>query len=136
MVVVGGGYIGLEMGSIWSRLGTEVHVVEFLENITPGMDIEVSTEFIKILKKQGINFHMQTKVEAIKKSAKGAIIATSDKDGKKVNFDCDVVLISVGRKPNTKNLNLESIGVELDEKKRIKIKKKFSNKCEQCLCYR
>ena len=125
MVVVGGGYIGLEMGSIWSRLGTEVHVVEFLENITPGMDIEVSTEFIKILKKQGINFHMQTKVEAIKKSAKGAIIATSDKDGKKVNFDCDVVLISVGRKPNTKNLNLESIGVELDEKKRIKIKKNF-----------
>ena len=125
MVVVGGGYIGLEMGSVWSRLGAEVHVVEFLEHITPGMDREVSTEFMKILKKQGINFHMQTKVEEIKKKGKGAIVLTSDKDGKKVNFDCDVVLISVGRKPNTNNLNLESIGVQLDEKKRIKTDKSF-----------
>ena len=125
MVVVGGGYIGLEIGSVWSRLGSEVHIVEFLENITPGMDREISTEFMKILKKQGINFHMQTKVEEIKKKAKGAIISTSDKDGKKINFDCDVVLISVGRKPNTNNLNLESIGVELDDKKRIKTDKRF-----------
>ncbi len=125
MVVVGGGYIGLEMGSVWSRLGAEVHVVEFLENITPGMDKEVSTEFMKILKKQGINFHMQTKVEGITKNTKGASVSTSDKDGNKVNFDCDVVLIAVGRKPNTNNLNLEKIGVELDEKKRIKTDKNF-----------
>jgi dihydrolipoamide dehydrogenase len=125
MVVVGGGYIGLEMGSVWSRLGTEVHVVEFLENITPGMDREVSIEFMKILKKQGINFHMETKVEEIKKSNKSVTVSTSDKDGKKINFDCDVVLISVGRKPNTNNLNLKSIGVELDEKKRIKTNKSF-----------
>ena len=125
MVVVGGGYIGLEMGSVWSRLGAEVHVVEFLETITPGMDREISTEFMKILKKQGIQFHMQTKVEGIKKSTKSATVLTSDKDGKKVNFECDVVLISVGRKPNTNNLNLESIGVELDEKKRIKTNKSF-----------
>ena len=125
MVVVGGGYIGLEMGSVWSRLGTEVHVIEFLENITPGMDREVSTEFMKILKKQGIQFHMQTKVEEIKKSAKSATVLTSNKDGKKINFECDVVLISVGRKPNTTNLNLKTIGVELDEKKRIKIDKGF-----------
>ena len=125
MVVVGGGYIGLEMGSVWSRLGAEVHVVEFLENITPGMDREVSTEFMKILKKQGINFHMQTKVEEIKKNAKGATVLTSDKDGKKINYDCDVVLISVGRKPNTNNLNLDNIGVVLDDKKRIKTDKGF-----------
>ena len=125
MIVVGGGYIGLEMGSVWSRLGTEVHVIEFLANITPGMDREVSTEFMKILKKQGINFHMQTKVEGIKKNAKGATVSTSDKNGKKVNFECDVVLISVGRKPNTNNLNLGAIGVELDDKKRIKINKSF-----------
>jgi len=125
MVVVGGGYIGLEMGSVWSRLGAEVHVVEFLENITPGMDREVSTEFMKILKKQGINFHMQTKVEEIKKDDKGVRILTYDKNGKKINFDCDVVLISVGRKPNTNKLNLESIGVDLDEKKRIKTNKNF-----------
>ena len=89
------------------------------------MDREVSTEFMKILKKQGINFHMQTKVEGIKKNTKVLVVSTSDKDGKKINFDCDVVLISVGRKPNTSNLNLETIGVELDEKKRIKTDKRF-----------
>ena len=125
MVVVGGGYIGLEMGSVWSRLGAEVHVLEFLENITPGMDKEISQEFMKILKKQGIKFHMQNKVEAIQKKNSGAIVTTSDKDGKKNDFDCDVVLISVGRKPNTEGLNLETIGVELDEKKRIKTDKNF-----------
>jgi len=125
MVVVGGGYIGLEMGSVWSRLGSEVHVIEFLDHITPGMDKEISKEFMKILKKQGINFHMQTKVESIKKSKKGASILTINKEGKKVNFECDVVLISVGRKPYTKNLNLEAVGVVLDQKKRIKTDKNF-----------
>ena len=86
MVVVGGGYIGLEMGSVWSRLGAEVHVVEFLDHITPGMDREISTEFMKILKKQGINFHMQTKVEEIKKNTNGATVSTIDKDGNKIDF--------------------------------------------------
>ena len=125
MVVVGGGYIGLEMGSVWSRLGAEVHVVEFLDHITPGMDKEISAEFMKILKKQGIKFHLQHKVEKIKKSETGAIISTLDKEGNKINFDCDVVLISVGRKPNTRGLNLEKIGVQLDDKKRIKTNKNF-----------
>ena len=125
MIVVGGGYIGLEMGSVWSRLGAEVHVVEFLDHITPGMDSEISKEFMKILKKQGINFHMQTKVDSVTKNVNGAIVSTSDKDGKKINFDCNVVLISVGRKPNTSNLNLKAIGVELDDKKRIKTDKNF-----------
>ena len=76
MVVVGGGYIGLEMGSVWSRLGSKVHVVEFLDHITPGMDKEISSEFMKILKKQGINFHMQHKVEKIKKSNNFLIFST------------------------------------------------------------
>jgi len=125
MVVIGGGYIGLEMGSVWSRLGSEVHVIEFLDHITPGMDKEISKEFMKILQKQGINFHLETKVESIKKNNKGVIILTSDKNKKKINFNCDVVLISVGRKPNTKNLNLSSVGVVLDEKKRIKTDKNF-----------
>ena len=125
MVVIGGGYIGLEMGSVWSRLGSEVHVIEFLDHITPGMDKEVSLEFMKILKKQGINFHMQTKVETVKKKNNVVLISTLNKDGKKQEFDCDVVLVSVGRKPNTNNLNLDSIGVELDDKKRIKIDKNF-----------
>ena len=125
MVIVGGGYIGLEMGSVWSRLGAEVHVIEFLDHITPGMDKEISKEFMKILTKQGINFHLQTKVDSIKKNNKGASISTTHKDGKKINFKCDIVLISVGRKPNIKNLNLDAIGVELDDKKRVKTDKNF-----------
>ncbi len=125
MVVVGGGYIGLEMGSVWSRLGSEVHVVEFLDHITPGMDKEISSEFMKILKKQGINFHMQHKVEKIKKNNDNAIVSTLNENGIKKDFECDVVLISVGRKPNTEGLNLEKIGVELDEKKRVKTDKNF-----------
>ena len=125
MVVVGGGYIGLEMGSVWSRLGADVHVVEFLDHITPGMDKEISNELMKILKKQGIDFHMQHKVETIKKNNSGASIKTIDKDGNKKDFECDVVLISVGRKSNTDGLNLKKIGVELDEKKRIKTDKNF-----------
>ena len=125
MVVVGGGYIGLEMGSVWSRLGAEVQVVEFLDHITPGMDKEISSEFMKILKKQGINFHMQHKVEKIKKNNNNAIVSTLNENGTKKDFECDVVLISVGRKPNTEGLNLQKIGVELDEKKRIKTDKNF-----------
>ena len=125
MVVVGGGYIGLEMGSVWSRLGSEVHVVEFLDHITPGMDKEISSEFMKILKKQGINFHMQHKVEKIKKSNNNAVVSTLNENGTKKDFECDVVLISVGRKPNTEGLNLQKIGVELDEKKRVKTDKNF-----------
>ena len=125
MIVVGGGYIGLEMGSVWSRLGSEVHVIEFLDHITPGMDKEVSKEFMKILTKQGIIFHMQTKVESIKNNKTSAKVFLMDKDGKKKELECDVVLISVGRKPNTKNLKLDSVGVLLDEKKRIKVNKNF-----------
>ena len=125
MVVVGGGYIGLEMGSVWSRLGSQVHVIEYLDHITPGMDKEISKELLKILKKQGINFHLETKVESIKKEGKKVIVNTSEKEGKKNAFDCDVVLISVGRKPNTKNLNLNKIGIQLDKKDKIKVNKNF-----------
>ena len=125
MVVVGGGYIGLEMGSVWSRLGSEVHVVEFLDHITPGMDKEISNEFMKILKKQGIKFHMQHKVDQIIKKNSSAVISTTDKDGNKKDFDCEVVLVSVGRKPNTKGLNLEKIGLNLDNKNRIQTDKYF-----------
>ena len=125
MIVVGGGYIGLEMGSVWSRLGTEVQVIEFLEHITPGMDKEISNEFMKILKKQGIKFQLNTKVEKITKKNNGVIIETSNKNGDKNKLEADVVLISVGRKPFTNNLNLENIGVELDKTGRVKVNKNF-----------
>ena len=125
MVVVGGGYIGLEMGSVWSRLGSEVHIVESLDHITPGMDKEISNEFMKILKKQGLKFHLSTKVEKITKNNNGVSINTIDKSGKNEKLDSDVVLIAVGRKAFTKNLNLEKMEIEVDEKKRIKVNKKF-----------
>ena len=125
LVIIGGGYIGLEMGSVWSRLGSEVHVVEFLDHITPGIDREVSREFMKILQKQGIKFHLETKVSSIKKTKDAVIINSKNKDGKEIKFDCDVVLISVGRKPKTTNLNLEKVGVKLNSKKRIEINKNF-----------
>ena len=125
MVVVGGGYIGLEMGSVWSRLGTQVEVIEFLDHITPGMDKEISKEFEKILKKQGIKFKLNTKVEKITKSNNFVSIDTVDKEKNKNKIQADVVLISVGRKPNTKSLNLKNVGVQTDEKGRVKVNKKF-----------
>ena len=125
MIIVGGGYIGLEMGSVWSRLGTQVEVVEYLDHITPGMDKEISKEFEKILKKQGIKFHLNTKVEKINKNQNGVSINTLDKSNKKNTIEADVVLISVGRRPFTKDLNLEKIGVQTDKKGMVKVNKNF-----------
>ena len=125
MIIVGGGYIGLEMGSVWSRLGTQVEVVEYLDHITPGMDKEISKEFEKILKKQGIKFHLNTKVEKINKNKNSVSINTLDKSNKKNTIEADVVLISVGRRPFTKYLNLEKIGVQTDKKGMVKVNKIF-----------
>ena len=125
MIVIGGGYIGLEMGSVWSRLGSDVHVIEFLDHITPGMDKEISNEFMKILKKQNIKFHMSTKVEKITKKGESVEIETSNSKGEKSSHDCDVALISIGRKAFTNNLNLEKIKLKTDEKGRVKVDKNF-----------
>ena len=125
MIVIGAGYIGLEMASVWSRLGSEVHIIEFLDHIVPGMDREVSSEFMKILAKQGLNFHLNTKVNSIQKIKDGVLINTSNDKKNNAQFKSDVALISVGRKAYTKNLNLNNIGLELDEKGKIKINKNF-----------
>ena len=125
MLIVGAGYIGLEMGSVWSRLGSEVHVVEFLDHILPGMDKEISQEFMKILNKQGISFHLNTKVNSINKTKSGILTNTTNDKGKDSKIESDVVLISVGRKPYTNDLNLGEIGVQLDKKGRIKVNKNF-----------
>ena len=125
MIVIGGGYIGLEMGSVWSRLGSDVHVIEFLDHITPGMDKEISNEFMKILKKQNIKFHMNTKVEKITKKNENIEIETSNNKGEKSSHDCDVALISIGRKAFTDKLNLEKVNLKTDEKGRVKVDKNF-----------
>ena len=126
LTVIGGGYIGLEMGSVWSRLGAEVTVVEYLDHITPGMDREVSKEFQKILSKQGIKFKLNTKVTSVKKQSSQIEVECQDKmSNEKYAINTDKVLIAVGRKPYTDGLNLNKIGVKKDNQGRIEVNKKL-----------
>ena len=126
LVVIGGGYIGLEMGSVWARLGSKVTVVEYLDFITPGMDREVSNEFQKILTKQGINFKLNSKVTAVKNfKNKVNVEFINNKTNKKDNIECEKVLLSVGRKPYTEGLNLTKIGIQKDSKGRIEVNEKL-----------
>ncbi len=126
LAVIGGGYIGLEMGSVWSRLGADVTVIEFLEHITPGMDREISNEFKKILAKQGIKFQMSSKVNSIKNIPAGVSINYTDiKNSKNQTVEYDKVLVSVGRKPYTEGLNLTKVGVKKDKKGRIEVNEKL-----------
>ena len=126
LVVIGGGYIGLEMGSIWSRLGSNVTVVEYLEFITPGMDKEVSNEFKKILTKQGIKFKLNNKVTAVINIKNKVVVDyTNNTTAAKERKECDKVLVSVGRKPYTEGLNLEKVGIKTDSKGRIEVNEKL-----------
>ena len=126
LVVIGGGYIGLEMGSVWKRLGAEVTVIENLPFITPGMDREVSNEFQKILTKQGIKFKLNSKVLSIKDlGSEVKIVYQSNEKNSREEIFADKTLIAVGRKPYTEGLNLTKVGVKKDDKGRIKVNKKF-----------
>ncbi len=117
MVMIGAGVIGLEMGSVWARMGTEVTVVEFLDRITPGMDGEISKQFQRTLKKQGMNFHLSTKVTGVEKlKTKLKVDIEPVKGGDGQSLDADVVLVAVGRKPFTDGLGLEAAGVAVDER--------------------
>jgi dihydrolipoamide dehydrogenase len=129
LVVIGGGVIGLEMGSVWNRLGTQVTVVEFLDSITPGIDKEVTSSFLKILKKQGMNFMLSTKVTSSEVTATGVKLTVEPSAGGSVStIDADVVLVSTGRRPFTKNIGLEELGIETDKIGRIKVDKHFQTK--------
>jgi len=126
LIIIGGGYIGLEMGSVWSRLGSNVTVVEYLDFITPGMDREISNEFKKILTKQGMQFKLNNKVTAVKNVKNKVIVdyinnTTATRERK----ECDKVLVSVGRKPYTEGLNLSKIGIKKDDKGRIEVNEKL-----------
>ncbi len=126
LAVIGGGYIGLEMGSVWSRLGSEVTVIEYLDYITPGMDREISNEFKKILTKQGIKFKMSSKVNSVKNNIKNVSINFTDiKASKEETLEFDKVLVSVGRKPYTEGLNLSKVGIKKDNKGRIEVNSKL-----------
>ena len=126
LVVIGGGYIGLEMGSVWSRLGSEVTVIEYLDHITPGMDKEISKEFQKILNKQGIKFRLNSKVNSVNKQSNSLIVEfTDNKTSKTEKAEADKVLVAVGRKPYTEGLNLSKIGIKKDKKGRIEVNEKL-----------
>ena len=126
LAVIGGGYIGLEMGSVWSRLGSEVTVIEYLDYITPGMDREISNEFQKILTKQGIKFKMGSKVVSVNNNKNIVSVKYINvKDSKEEIIEVDKVLVSVGRKPYTEGLNLTKVGIKKDNKGRIEVNEKL-----------
>jgi dihydrolipoamide dehydrogenase len=126
LIVIGGGYIGLEMGSVWSRLGSNVTVVEYLDFITPGMDKEISNEFQKILTKQGIQFKLNSKVTAVTNIGDKVVVDyTNNKTAARERNECDKVLVSVGRRPYTEGLNLSKVGIKKDDKGRIEVNEKL-----------
>ncbi len=131
MVVIGGGVIGLELGSVWRRLGAEVTVVEFLDEILPGMDGEVRKEARKIFKKQGFEFRLGTKVtKAETKGDSVTLTVEPAKGGDSETLEAEVVLVSIGRRPNTEGLGLDKIGLELNKRGQIEVDHDFRTKIE------
>jgi len=120
MLVVGGGYIGLELGSVWRRLGSEVTVVEFLDRITPGLDGEIAKQFQRILTRQGMKFQLSTKVVGVEKK-KGALLVTVEPaaGGERQTLETDIMLVSIGRRPFVDQLGLDKVGVVLDTRGRV-----------------
>jgi len=125
LIVIGGGYIGLELSSVWKRLGSNVTVVEYADCIVPGIDKDVSTEFLKILKKQGINFKLESEVTGVSLINNKAIVDfTNIKSQIRQRIECDKVLIAVGRKPNIGD-DVKQLDIELDKNNKIKVNDKF-----------
>ncbi len=122
MIVVGGGVIGLELGSVWARLGAKVTVVEYLDTLLGGMDGEVAKQFQRMLAKQGMDIKLGAKVTGVVKDGKGAKVTFEPvKGGEAVTLDADVVLIATGRKPYTDGLGLDKAGVVMDQRGRVEI---------------
>ena len=130
LIVIGGGYIGLELSSVWKRLGSDVIVVEFLDHIISGMDKDISNEFLKILNKQGISFKLNSKVTGINLVKNKAIIDfTNNENAKRERIECDKVLVAVGRKSNLGE-DISRLGIKLDGQKKIKVNQKFQTSIE------
>jgi dihydrolipoamide dehydrogenase len=127
LVVIGAGYIGLELGSVWSRLGSEVTVVEMLDRVAPGLDTEVARQLQRVLTKQGLAFKLGTKVTGIDSKGKSLKLTLEQAaGGKSETLECDVVLVAVGRVPNTEGLGLADVGVKMDNRGRIVVDEKFA----------
>jgi len=120
LLVVGGGYIGLELGSVWRRLGSEVTVVEFLDRITPGLDGEIARQFQRILGKQGMKFQLSTKVVGVEKKGDALAVTVEPSAGGETSvIETDIMLVSIGRRPFVDNLGLADVGVKLDQRGRV-----------------
>lgn len=124
LVVIGAGYIGLEMGSVWCRLGAKVTVLEYLDRILPGMDAEIAVEAKKLFERQGIEFQLGSRVTGARVQGKQCIVEVDGRDP----ITCDRVLLSVGRVPNTENLGHETVGIELDKRGRIPVGEHWKTK--------
>ena len=125
LIVIGGGYIGLELSSVWKRLGSNVTVIEYLDHIIPGMDKDISNEFLKILNKQGINFKLDSKVTGINVlKGKAVVDYTNNKTTKRERIECDKVLVAVGRKSNIGE-DIIKLGIKLNNQKKIQVNEKF-----------
>src|SRR5438874_4296387 len=129
LLVIGAGAIGLELGSVWARLGSEVTILEFLPRIAVGFDLELSNMLQRSLTAQGITFHLETKVSAVEID-NGRVTATATKGKEELKFQADKVLVSVGRRPFSEGLCAEKVGVKFDERKRIKVDKNFRTNIE------
>ena len=126
LIVVGGGYIGLEMGTVWRRLGSQVTVIEYLDRILPGMDSEVAKKFKLILQKQGIDFKLKTAIKDARVDKGSVYLSANDNLTKEnLSFEADVVLIATGRIPNTQNLGLDTLGIKLSQKGEILVNNNF-----------
>lgn len=121
LIVIGGGVIGLELGSVYARLGAEVTVIEYAPKITPAMDGDISKELLRVLKKQGLNFYVSHGVTSVERNSNEIIVKATNKKGEEVIFNCDYCLVSVGRKPYTEGLGLEKVGVKVNEKGQVEI---------------
>lgn len=121
MLVIGGGVIGLELGSVYGRLGTEIEVVEFAPNIIPTMDGTMSKELTKVLKKEGFKFHFEHRVQKVENKGKSVVLTALNKKGEEVTLEADYCLVAVGRKPYTEGLGLENAGVKVSERGVIEV---------------
>ena len=131
LVVVGAGYIGLELGTVWRRLGAKVTVVEFLDRITPGMDLEVSRQFQRLLSRQGLGFKLATKVTGVDDSGDRLLVATEAAEGGEAEkMKADVVLVAIGRRPYTDGLGLETVDLTTDNHGRIEVDRAFATGVE------
>ena len=125
LLVIGGGVIGLELGQVYKRLGSEVIVIEYADRITPIMDSSLSRELMKVMKKQGVKFYLSHQVSSVKRKGKTVEVKAKDKKDTEVVFEGDYCLVSVGRKPFTENLNLEKVGINLNDLGQVEVNEKM-----------